>query len=130
MSDLGRERARAQALLASFMKQGLDIEAWLQPPYEAILIHSQSTIITGNEAAARLVGCTVADLLGMNAWTLFPRASATTVMEKLTSRDESPYQVIARRLDGTEIRVELKGIETELAGEPVRVVLLREVPGE
>lgn len=121
------ELERAKALYLHIENHGFDIEQLLQPGYEAILLHSNSTIITGNPAAASMTGYAVAEMTGINAWTLFPPQSAKILMQKLTEGTEEPYQVLARRRNGQIIRIEIKGINFHLHEEPVRAVLLKQI---
>ena len=118
---------RAHALRREFHRSGMTLEDLLLPPYEAIVIHSQSTIVVANQAAAALVGCEPETLTGMNAWALFPAASLPLVRAKLAAHATMPYRVIARRLNGEQFLIEIRGTEFGLNGEPVRAVMLREV---
>ena len=74
-----------------------------------------------------LVAYSNEELQGMNAWCLFPSHSAPLVAEQLRVQSEQPYQVHVRRKDGSEILVELKGINFDIAGEPARAILAREL---
>jgi PAS domain S-box-containing protein len=128
MNNNNWERERVDKLRKHLDRTGVSLDAMLHPPYEAVILHSNSTIVTGNQAAARMIGCGVGDLTGLNAWTLFPPASAPVLKEMLAQRATDPYRVVARRIGGEHFHVEIKGREFELEGEPLRAVLLREIP--
>jgi PAS domain S-box-containing protein len=121
------ELERAKALHHHIEKHGFDIEQLLQPGYEAVVLHSNSTIITGNHAAATLTGYAVEEMNGINAWTLFPPQSVNILMQKLAEGTEEPYQILAKRRNGQIIRIEIKGINFQLQAEPVRAVLLKQI---
>ena len=95
--------------------------------YKAVAIHSSSTIVDANQHCIEMFGYAEEDIVGLNAWILFPPSSAETLMKHLMEKSEEPYQVIAKRKDGSLFKVELKAINSELAGEPIRTVLVKEI---
>jgi PAS domain S-box-containing protein len=125
---LNTERDRSLYLQKQLVSQGIRLNEFLSDHYTAILVHSSSTIVTANQALADLVGYTISELQGMNAWNLFPPQSVAIVTEQLALRSESPYQVDVKRKDGSLVRAELKGINFDIAGEPARAILARELP--
>ena len=103
-----------------------DLCELLVDDYKAVAIHSNSIVIAANEYCAEMFGYTVDEAIGLNSWTLFAASSAEVLTKHLMSKSEAAYQVIARRKDGGLFKVELKGKDSELAGEPIRTVLLKE----
>ena len=104
-----------------------DLSTLLDGDYKAVAIHSNSIIVDANDECTNMFGYRRDEIAGVNAWTLFTPGSAKLLTEHLMSKSEAPYQVTARRKDGSTFRVELKGKDSELAGEPIRTVLLKEV---
>jgi PAS domain S-box-containing protein len=128
---LNSEHDRSLYLQRKLASGGIRLEDFLQNGFRAIVIHSSSTIVTANQALADLVGYTISELQGMNAWNLFPPQSAAIVTEQLNKKSETPYRVDVKRKDGSVVRVELKGINFDIAGEPSRAILARELgPGD
>ena len=105
----------------------VDLAELLVDDYKAVAIHSSSIVIAANECCAQMFGYTVDEVIGLNAWTLFAASSVEALTKHLMSKSEAPYQVIARRKDGSHFKVELKGKDAELAGEPIRTVWLKQV---
>jgi len=119
------ETERAHYLHREMQRQGIEIDAFLEPGYNVVVLHSNSTIFAGNLAAARLLGCELDDLIGLNSWSLFPAEFAATLMQNLMQQSQQPYQVNLRDLHGRIFPIELKGRNFEMAGESVRVVLVK-----
>jgi PAS domain S-box-containing protein len=122
------EIERARYLHREMQRQGIDIDAFLEPGYNAVVLHSNSTIFAGNLEAARILGCERNELIGLNSWKLFPAEFASTLMQNLMQQSEQPYQVNLRDLQGRIFPIELKGRNFEMAGESVRVVLVKLMP--
>ena len=118
------ERTRALRLRKAL---NANLANCLTKEYRAVVLHSSSTIFDLNREAADLFGYSIDEMIGLNAWTLFPASSADTLMDKLTSKSTDAYQVMAKRKNRDLFNLELKGRDFEYAGEPVRVVLLKEV---
>jgi PAS domain S-box-containing protein len=106
---------------------GDKLDDYLCDGYQAVALHSSSTIFAVNQIAADLFGYSIDELVPSNAWLLFPPQSVEALMQHLVSKSTESYTVTARRKDGSLFRVELKGRDFEHAGEPVRAVLLRAV---
>ena len=104
-----------------------DLSALLVDDYKGIAIHSNSIIVDANEYCVNMFGYSMDEIVGLNAWTLFTPGSAELLTKHLMSKSEAPYQVTARRKDGSTFKIELKGRDSELAGEPIRTVLLKQV---
>ena len=121
------ERERSLYLLQRLKHRGINMDGFLLEGYEAVIVHSSSTLVCANQAMIDMLGYGAEELLGMNAWSLFPARSAPIVAEKLKQRSEEPYQVYVRRKDGSEFLAELKGINFDIAGESARAILAREL---
>lgn len=121
------ETLRAQELYELFLDSDAIIEDLLQTGYPAIVLHSNSTLFHANDAFCNITQYSQKEIIGLNAWLLFPAKSIDTVIKNLTEQSTVPYQVVALKKDGTEFVVELKGINFELAGEPVRAILVKQI---
>ena len=119
------EKSRAKELNRVLQNSQIKPEQLLESDYPAITIHSNSTIFFANRAFCDIVQYTEDEILGLNAWLLFPPESIELITQKLKEKSTSPYQVRARTKDGSLIEVELKGINFELAGEQARAILVK-----
>jgi PAS domain S-box-containing protein len=95
--------------------------------YEAVAIHSSSILVCANQAAAEMFGYKPDEMAGINTWVLFKPEYSKTIMQHLIDKSEEPYQVRAIAKDKNEFDVELKGRDFEIAGIPVRAVLLKKL---
>ena len=119
------ESVRAEFLQKKLERNQVRLQELLEPGYDAVVVHSNSTIIALNQAAAELFHYHVDELLGANAWTLFPPKSATKLAENILKQSKEPYQVTAFYKNGSEFEVIIKGVDFKLEDEPVRAVLLK-----
>ena len=103
------------------------IEQAQSDDYPAVAVHTKSILIEVNRQAAEMFGYAVDELIGLNAWLLFPPESVEALTRHLMTLSEEAYQVMARRKDGSLFKVELKGKDTVVAGEPIRTVLLKKI---
>lgn len=99
----------------------------LEASFEGIAIHIDSIIIEANEAFAELTGYTREELVGLNAWTLFPQESHQILIEKLKQSAEEPYEVIAQDKQLNPFPIEIRGKNFEIDGKLARVVAVRDV---
>lgn len=116
---------RAQALRAAFYQEYPDFSAFLEPGFDAIGVHSNSTLIAVNDRLVEVTGYAREELEGINAWKLFSPQSIELIQEKLMKKATEPYEVYARRKDLSLQKLELKGINFFLGSEPLRAVLVR-----
>lgn len=102
-----------------------DLEDYLTGEYEAVALHSSSIIIEVNQVCTDIFGYSYDEFLFMNAWKLFSHESINDLMHHLVTKSKEPYRVTAIHKDGSHFSVELKGNDFEIAGQPVRSVLLK-----
>lgn len=98
-----------------------------QAPFTATATHSGSIIVEANQAFADLVSYTRDELKGLNAWTLFPPESYPLLMQKLQTKSERPYEVMAQNKYGEPFMIEMYGTNHEYKGEPARTVHVRNI---
>jgi PAS domain S-box-containing protein len=121
------ESNRAKELNRFLLKSGISLDDLAEPNYPALGIHSNSTLFYANSAFCNLIQYTQEEVIGLNAWMLFPPKSVEIITQKLKEKSTEPYQVIARTRDGNLINVEIKGKYFDLAGETARAVLVRKL---
>ena len=102
-------------------------DEYIEEGYEAVAFHTSSILVCANQAAVDMFGYTLEELQGMNAWHFFHPGSAQVIMKHLLEKSTEPYQVVAVKKDKTEFNVEIKGLDFEVDGEYVRVVLLKKL---
>lgn len=95
--------------------------------FEGVMIHENGLIIDANAALSDLSGFSRDELMGMSGFKLLTPESAEIVKEKMSSGSEAPYEVVARRRDGSEIAVELCAKEIHLEGRAYRIVAIRDI---
>lgn len=96
-------------------------------PFAATATHTGSIIVEANQAFADLVNYTVDQLIGLNAWTLFPPESYPLLMQKLQTKSEKSYEVMAQDRHGKAFAIEMYGVNHEWKGEPARTVHVRDI---
>jgi PAS domain S-box-containing protein len=121
------ERGRIDQIIKAIDHEGVQLSDFSNRDYPAVALHSNSTLIATNAEAEKMFGFEPGEMVYLNAWTLFPPESGQALMQHLVSHSEEPYQVNARRKDGSIFRVELMGKEFLLKGELIRAVVLRQV---
>jgi PAS domain S-box-containing protein len=113
--------ARLQKHLKGHIEQAQSDE------YPGVAVHTKSILIDANPQAAEMFGYTINEIIGLNAWLLFPPESVEALTKHLMTQSEEAYQVVAKRKDGSRFKLELKGKDAVVAGEPIRTVLMKEV---
>lgn len=96
-------------------------------PYKASATHADSIIIDANQSFADLVGYTCDELKGLNAWVLFPPESYPILMEKLQSKSQEPYQLMAHDRLCKPFPIEMYGVNHNSHGELTRTVYVRDI---
>lgn len=115
--------------LVDFLRTKINpnLEEYISSDYEGIAVHTSSIIITVNQEVADMFGYDIDEFIGMNAWLLFTHESVQALMQHLVEKSEEPYEVTGVRKDKSEFKVLLKGHDFEIAGEPVRAVMLNKI---
>lgn len=119
------EKDRIDRLYRQLTRNGIKPDSILGGDYTGVAIHSDSTVILGNQSACEIFGYSADELKGINAWTLFAPESAPQLLDHISRGSESPYEVIARHKDGSKFRVTLKGQNFTIEGEELRAVLIK-----
>ncbi len=122
------ESDRALQLNNQLRKAGLSPDNFIEAGYTGVVLHSASTLFAGNQGVAEITGYSLEEIVGLNAWRLFPPASIPIVKERLTHLSEEPYQVLIQKKDGKQLMVELKGKNIDIAHEQFRAIQVKLVP--
>jgi len=96
--------------------------------FEGIVIHKEGLIFDVNESLTKMFGYTGQDLIGSNAVELlFPIESHPTLHENISKYIATPYEVMARKKDGTLFPAEIESRNIEKGDEYFRVTAIRDI---
>jgi PAS domain S-box-containing protein len=96
-------------------------------PFEGIAITDQGRILDANEQMGRILGYQQTELIGMPVLQLVAPESRELVMSKIQSADETPYEHMAQRKDGSTFPVEVYGRRIPYKGRMVRITAIRDI---
>ncbi|RKX22879.1 MAG: hypothetical protein DRP35_00845 [Candidatus Zixiibacteriota bacterium] len=94
--------------------------------FEGILIHNKGIAIDANESLTKMLGYSREEIIGKNLIKLIiPQEYHTTIKKNINKNQAKPYEIIARKKDGTlfPIEVESRNIEEK----EYRVTAIRDI---
>ena len=95
---------------------------------EGIALHDGGVLVDFNPAFARIFGYTVEELAGINVIDVIAHPDyADVVRGKVASGDEKPYEILARKKDGTVFPLEMEARQVQCKGRALRVVSVRDI---
>lgn len=94
---------------------------------EGIVIHDKGIILDSNEACARIFGYKVSDMIGRHVNEAIVPEAQEIVRTHIEAGDETPYEVIGVRKDGSQFHCQISGKEYNYQGRKLRVTVLRDV---
>ncbi|MDQ4080750.1 MAG: PAS domain S-box protein, partial [Gemmatimonadota bacterium] len=95
---------------------------------EGIVIHEYGKIEDANPSLARMFGYELSDVVDRTVLDFVPEpADRELVMRNMLSAYDKPYEIVARRRDGSHIAIEVIGHSTVYQGRSVRVATLRDI---
>ena len=95
---------------------------------EGIVIHEYGKIEDANPSLARMFGYELSDVVDRTILDFVPEpADRELVMRNMLSGYEQPYEIVAKRRDGSRIAIEVIGHSTVYKGRSVRVATLRDI---
>jgi PAS domain S-box-containing protein len=94
---------------------------------EGVLILEEGRVVDGNQAAARMYGGALADLLGRPVLELLHPDSVPAAVEVMQRKLETPYEVRGIRRDGTDYPMEVRPKTVMREGRPARAVVIRDL---
>lgn len=96
-----------------------------QAAFDGILVHDAGTIIEASERCAAMFGTTPDELLGRSVHEITAPEWHGVLEKHITHSLSTPFESVARRLDGTRFPVEVCGVT--VPGTAQRVVALRDL---
>lgn len=95
--------------------------------FEGLTVSVDGRIIEANDAAAALVGIPREELIGRIVFDLATPESAERVLYRIRQGLEEPYEIVARRPDGTTFPCEIVARNTVYQGKPARITAFRDI---
>jgi len=118
------EQRRAQALI----RQGEErMRKFAQATDECIVFHAKGLITDGNEAVERLLGYSLAEVLGRPVLDFMSDETRHTVFESVRSDREETYEAVVVRKDGRHVPVEIVGKSMPVGAETYRLAVVRDI---
>ncbi|MCH7490190.1 MAG: PAS domain S-box protein [Gemmatimonadetes bacterium] len=108
-------------------RTALELRKALQAPSEAIIIHDDGRVLEVNEAFTEIFGYDQDDAIGRDVLEFVEPTSQDAVTAHVRTGSEEPYEVVARRADGTTLPVEVRGRAIEYQDRVVRVAAVRDL---
>jgi len=118
------ERRRAEVALRESEERFRRLS---EGPFEGIAISDQGRILDANEQMGHILGYQQTELIGMPVSQLVAPESRELVMGKIQSADETPYEHMALRKDGSTFPVEVYGRRIPYKGRMVRITAIRDI---
>lgn len=101
-----------------------------QATTEGIVVHEEGRIVDLNEAGLRMAGYSREELIGQSILLLAHPDSVETILTKVRSGSEEPYEAVGLRKDGATFPCELRPRTLIRQGRPVRVVIIRDLTAQ
>jgi PAS domain S-box-containing protein len=95
-------------------------------PLEGVVLSEKGRILDANEQFARMFGFTQIELIGMHVSDFVAPEFRELVLGKIDSGDETPYEHMAVRRDGSVFPVEVSGKMIPYKGRSARVTVIRD----
>lgn len=98
-----------------------------EAPFEGILFHTQGRILDANQTLLTMFGYELQEVIGRSTVEFVAPEYRSIAMQRATTHDDSPYEAIAVRRDGSRFPIEIRGKNAGYHGSKVRVVALRDI---
>ncbi len=95
--------------------------------FEAIFLSEKGICVGQNSAAEKMFGYTQAEAIGQPGTDWIAEADRETVRQNMMNQTGGPYQVTARRKDGSTFLCEIQARMTEFQGKILRITALRDL---
>jgi PAS domain S-box-containing protein len=96
--------------------------------FEGVYVHDNGVMLEGNAAVARILGYELHELLGKNVFDLVLSPESRALVEaRIRSGSREPYEVTARRKDGSMVIGEITGRPAMYHGRPARVATINDI---
>jgi len=100
---------------------------FVQASDEGIVFHANGLITDGNEAVERLLGYSVAEVVGRPVLDFMSQATKAAVFEHVRSGYEQPYEAAVVHKQGWEIPVEIVGKTMPFGERTYRLAVVRDI---
>jgi PAS domain S-box-containing protein len=124
-------RRQIERRIETALQQSLESEQRFRTLQEAsfggIGLHDKGVIIDCNQGLCDLTGYSYEELIGFNGLLLIPEEHRKTVIERIASDYDQPYDVECLRKDGTKFALEVHGKSIPYMGKMIRVTEFRDV---
>ena len=117
-----RERVEAELTAALEMFRTLSSAA-----LEGVYVHEEGRIILVNEAGAALVGARPDELVGRSVLDLCTPETRAVAEASIRAGSTAPFEVVARRLDGGQVPIEIHPRLLTHQGRRARIAVLRDL---
>jgi PAS domain S-box-containing protein len=117
------ERKRAEEALRESEER---YKGLIDSAFDGVVIHQNGTIISANRAYAEMFGYTVEELIGRNVLELSPPEFRDFVAAEIRL-DESLYEAVGLKKDGTHINIEVSAKNCLYEGERARLAAVRDI---
>ncbi len=124
LRDISEEKQKKEALQESEQRfRNLSDAA-----FDGVIVSEGGTVVDVNERFLKLFGYDNKDeVIGMRSTDFVTPQGKVVVEEKVSSRSETPYEVVGIRRDGTLIDLEVCGRDVRYQGKRARVAALRDI---
>lgn len=95
--------------------------------FEGILIHDEGRVIDGNQALEKMFGYQRAKVIGKDILEFITPGSRDNVLERMRTKDETPYEAEGIRKDDSLFPLEVQAKTMPFQGRDVRVVAIRDL---
>ena len=123
ISDVTEQR-RADELIRQSEER---MRKFAQATEESIVFHAKGLITDGNEAAERLLGYPLREVLGRPVLDFMSDDTRHVVLEQVRANREEPYEAVVVRKDGVHIPVEIVGKTIPVGSETHRLTVVRDI---
>lgn len=93
--------------------------------FDVIVIIDKGKVIEANKAYTKLFGYGISEIIGMDALDFVAPESKDLALKNLSSGYERPYELKAKKKDGTIFPVMVCGIKSTYNGRPVRITAIQ-----
>lgn len=95
--------------------------------FEGIVISERGVVIDANRQLAEMLGCGLKELIGRHAMDFVAPESRELVRARMEAGDESRYEHLVVKEDGTKFLVEVRGKMIPYDGKKLRVTAIRDI---
>ncbi len=95
--------------------------------FEGILFHDQGRILDANQTVLTMFGYELSEVIGRLTVEFVAPESREMVIQRAAAQDDTPYEAIGLRQDGSQFPIEIRGRNAGFKDSAVRLVAVRDV---